>query len=120
MAHDSSRQQAMVTDVPVATVVNGEQLMPLVLVHERTLAVWVIVGPAADAALGATNVPAAAANRHWSRPTARTETPTTTTGSGAAERWSPGLCKRPASTWQTRSWSARTSTPSGFRRPTSR
>ena len=52
MAHDSSRQQAMVTYVPVATVVNGEQLMPLVLVHERTLAVWVIVGPAADAALG--------------------------------------------------------------------
>lgn len=62
MAHDSSRQQAMVTDVPVATVVNGEQLMPLVLVHERALAVWVIVDPAADAALGATNVPAAAAN----------------------------------------------------------
>ena len=47
--------------MPDATVVNGAQLMLVRLVQDRTLAAWVMVGVAADAALGATMAPAVAA-----------------------------------------------------------
>ena len=60
MAQDSSRQQTMVNWVPAATVVNDWQLMFPRFVQDRTLAAWVMVGVAADAALGATRAPAAA------------------------------------------------------------